>query len=428
MKIFDIMAERSITLLTILPGYGVLEEAKWITQKMREMGHEKVVLICYPDIKLKACIAIHDRTLGKHAIGGWRILPYESEEELISDALRLSQAMSFKASLAGLCRGGGKCTVWGDPMKGEKTVELMMKLAEAINILNGEYVTAEDMNVSARDILLMRTKTRFAVGLPSTFSDPETPAYKGSGDPSPVTALGIVHGMEAALDFLSGEVLRHKTVALQGVGHVGMPLAEYLYNKEVNVIACDTNPQRVSEFHRRFHQSSAPDWREYFKVVSAEDIYDQECDIFAPCTVGGVLNEKTIPRLKCKIVAGSANNVLCCDDCGKILFDRGILLAPDFVINAAGLINVDDELNHKGYNTMRVQDNIARIIPQNLKKIFFISRELKKPANEVAYALARARIRSKKHDQQLLKKELRIRGKTLSSLLDKAEEELGSSL
>lgn len=387
MGIFEKMAKTGLTKVVVYPDNSVIQEAAFATKIMKAEGHEKLVIIYYPDINLRAAIAIHDRTLGRQAIGGCRILNYSDEKEMLKDVLKLSKAMTYKAALAGLQRGGAKCVVWCDP-RTEKSRNLFLKLAEEIDELGGEYITGEDMNVDEKDILLMRTKTEHVSGLPETYRYGKC---RGSGDPSPVTARGIVYGVKACFKFLGLGPIEGKTVAIQGLGKVGHRLARFLYQEGAKLVACDINQMRINHFIEEFQEKPMREVRESARLVDPEDIFSQECDIFSPCAGGGALNKLTIPRLKCKIVAGSANNQLADPSCGKRLTERGILYAPDYVINAGGLINVDDEKNPDGYNELRVQEKLENIFC-NLMEVFWLAQKLHLSTSEVADILAQKKI------------------------------------
>lgn len=386
MSIFDKMLKLGLQRITVLPNNSGIPEAAWVSERMRREGHEKVVIIFRPDVNLRAAIAIHDRTLAQ-SLGGCRLLPYSNEKEMIEDVLRLSKAMTYKSAMADVARGGGKCVVWSHPK--DKNYAMLVALAEEINNLNGEYITGEDMNIDERDIYIMRNITPYAAGLPETYRDGR---FRGSGDPSPVTARGIVYGMKACLKFLEDGSLDGKVVAIQGLGKVGFRLARFLYQEGVRkIIACDINPQRLDHFREEFQSKTLLEFRSAARIVQPEEIFHQECDIFAPCAGGLALNQNTIPQLRCRIVAGAANNQLASSECGRQLMERGILYAPDYVINAGGLINVDDELHPEGYNEVRVQQKLERIF-HNLLRVFWYSRRLRMPTNEVADMLAEEKI------------------------------------
>lgn len=317
-------------------------------------------------------IFIHDRTLGP-ALGGLRVRPdYPSFEAFFEDGLLLSEAMSYKASLAGLDLGGGKAVIWANPQT-EKTDPLLKRIGLEIKKLRGDYITAEDMGTNTSDMEKIAAVTEYVAG--------RSAGSGGSGDPSLMTSLGILQGIKACLQFLCGNSsLSGRTFAVQGIGNCGFRVARHIHEAGGLLIISD---QREDMTKRASIEFGA-------KVVPTEEIYDQKCNVFVPCATGGILNEKTIPRLKCEIIAGSANNQLADEERdGKTLFDKGIVYAPDYAINAGGLINVAQERASGGYNelkarmkTMRIYDIILNILnqskEQNIPPYAIASREAKK--------------------------------------------------
>lgn len=304
-------------------------------------NHEQVVICSDPKVGLKAIIAIHNTTLGP-ALGGTRMWMYKNEQEALRDVLRLSRGMTYKAAVAGLNLGGGKAVLIGDPKK-HKTEALFRTYGRFVEGLGGRYITAEDVGIDVRDMEWVRMETKYVTGI--------SPALGGSGDPSPVTALGVFMGMRACAKKVYGsDSLASKKVAVQGAGHVSYYLVKYLVEAGAKVFVSDIFPEKLKRFVDDFN----------VEVVSADDIYKIDVDIFSPCALGGILNSATIPQLKCAIVAGSANNQI--DDeaiHGQMLINRSILYAPDYVINAGGLINVANEL--EGYNEQRAHEQASRI-------------------------------------------------------------------
>ncbi|MFM7218225.1 MAG: Glu/Leu/Phe/Val family dehydrogenase, partial [Bacteroidota bacterium] len=290
---------------------------------------------------LKAIIAIHDTTLGP-ALGGTRMWNYASEAEAINDVLRLSRGMTYKAAISGLALGGGKAVIIGDS-KTQKTPELFRKYGEFVETLGGRYITAEDVGTSTSDMEQVRTSTRHVTGLPESMG--------GGGDPSPVTAFGVYMGMKASAHELWGnDSLKGKKVMVQGVGHVGQNLVRLLSEEGATVMVSDIHADHVSMMESQFGATK----------ISPDRVYEQDVDIYAPCALGATLNAENISRLRCAIVAGAANNQLANEtEDGQALKDRGILWAPDFLINAGGLINVYSELN--GYNRNAAMDNARKI-------------------------------------------------------------------
>lgn len=291
---------------------------------INEQGHERVVYLSDKDTGLKAIVAIHDTTLGP-ALGGTRILNYESENDALVDVLRLSRGMTYKAAISGLNLGGGKAVIIGDPTK-IKTPELLRKYGEFINDLNGKYITSADVNSSPDDLEFVSQTTKYVVGLNDK-----------TGDPSPFTAFGVLQGIKASANFLWGSPsLAGKKVVVQGLGHVGTALVEYLLKEKAEIIVSDINEERV-------HAILALDAS--IKSIHPNYVVTYDADIYAPTALGGTVNEVTIPQFKYSIIAGGANNQLEDEDRdSQLLLDHGILFAPDFLINSGGLINVYQEL------------------------------------------------------------------------------------
>jgi leucine dehydrogenase len=323
-------------------GFPVFDE-------LARRDHEQVVFCRDEASGLRAVIGIHNTVLGP-ALGGCRMYPYKSEQEAVVDVLRLARGMTYKAAVAGLNLGGGKAVIIGDPKK-DKSERLFRALGRFIEGMGGRYITAEDAGTSMRDMEYMRMETNYVVGISRSLG--------GSGDPSPVTALGVFSGMRAAIEERFGKSsLAGMKVAVQGVGHVGYNLVGHLVRAGAKVLVADVDADSVKR--------TVADFR--VEGVAPDAIYDVDCDIFAPCAMGGIVNEKTIGRLKCSIIAGAANNQLGEEKTdGARLAQRGILYSPDFVINAGGLINVANEL--EGYNQERALDQ-AEGIYDILKAVF----------------------------------------------------------
>ncbi|SDX92315.1 Glu/Leu/Phe/Val dehydrogenase [Thermoactinomyces sp. DSM 45892] len=339
---------------------------------MEKYDYEQVVICQDKNSGLKAIIAIHDTTLGP-ALGGLRMWTYATEEEAMEDALRLARGMTYKAAAAGLNLGGGKTVLIGDPKK-DKSEELFRSLGRYIEGLNGRYITAEDVGTSVEDMDLIHLETKFVTGI--------SPAFGSSGNPSPVTAFGVYKGMKAAAkEAFGSDALDGLVVAVQGVGNVAYSMCEYLHKENVKLIVADINEENVQRAVNDFGAIR----------VSPEEIYDVECDIFAPCALGGIINDETIERLKCKVVAGSANNQLREDRHGDMLEARGMVYAPDYVINAGGLINVADEL--VGYNPERAMKKVEGIY-DNILRVFEIAKRDGIPSYQAADRMAEERIAS----------------------------------
>src|SRR5690554_1426383 len=319
----------------------ISEDLNPVIEKMAINEHEQVVF-CYDKASgLKAIIAIHNTTLGP-SLGGTRMWQYENETEALNDVLRLSRGMTFKAAISGLNLGGGKAVIIGDSSK-DKSEALFRRFGKFVESLSGKYITAEDVGISTKDMEYVSMETKHVSGLPSSLG--------GSGDPSPVTAYGVYMGMKAtAKEQFGSNDLKGKRVVVQGVGNVGEALVKHLTEDGAHVTISDINAKRVAEVSKKYNTA----------VVEGDAIYDIDVDVYAPCALGGVLNDDTIPRLKCKIIAGAANNQLADENKhGEMLLDRGILCAPDFLINAGGLINVYREV--KGISQERAMELTSNI-------------------------------------------------------------------
>lgn len=340
-----------------------------VFEYMKKYDYEQVVLCHDKASGLKAIIAIHDTTLGP-ALGGTRMWTYASEDDAILDALRLSRGMTYKAAAAGLNLGGGKTVIIGDPRK-DKSEALFRAFGRYVESLNGRYITAEDVGTSVQDMEYVRMETRWVTGVAS-----------GSGDPSPMTAFGVWKGMKAAAKEKFGtDSLSGMTVAVQGLGHVGYYLCKYLADEGAKLVVTDIFPERVEKVVQEFGA----------RAVEPEAIYGVEAEIFAPCALGAVVNDETLPQFKFQIIAGAANNVLKEERHGDELEAKGILYAPDFVINAGGLINVADEL--EGYNRERAIQKIAGIY-DNILRVFAIAKRDNIPTYKAAEVMAEERIRT----------------------------------
>lgn len=324
-------------------------------------------------VGLKGIICLHDLTLGP-ALGGIRIQPYPDFAAALNDVQRLASGMTYKSAVASCSWGGGKSVIIADPK--QKTEELLLSFGRAIERLQGIYIGAEDSGTSPADILVMNAETRYLVGLPHE---------KSSGNPSGFTAWGVFRGIQAALQEVYGsDSVRGKTVAIQGTGSVGSFLADYLFWNGAHLILTDVNRERAQELARKYGA----------KFCEPEEIYSQECDVLAPCAFGGGINERTIPMLRCKIIAGAANNQLLTAEDGETLRRKGILYAPDFVINAGGLINVTEELMPEGYCPFRSRAKVDALYDQ-LMKIFALAKESKISTHAAAKQLGDALLAEK---------------------------------
>lgn len=341
-------------------------------EKMYSMGHEQVVYFSDKSCGLKAIIAIHDTTLGP-ALGGTRLWNYANEEEALIDVLRLSKGMTYKAAVSGLNLGGGKAVIIADPKN--KSEALFRSFGRLIESLNGRYITAEDVNTSVDDIEHIFAETNYVTGVAQQ--------YGGSGNPSPYTALGVFRGIEASAQKAYGSRnLKGKTVAIQGVGSVGFELAKLLNEVGANLVYTDINEKGIQKMKESFSNA---------KFVSGTEIFTTACDVYAPCALGASVNDETISMLKCKIIAGAANNQLKEDRHGQIVREKGIIYAPDYLINAGGLMNVSIEF--EGWADSKSRRMIDTIYDKTLE-VFRISDEQNIPVNKAADVMAENRIQS----------------------------------
>lgn len=351
---------------------------------MEKYDYEQLILCQDKASGLKAIIAIHDTTLGP-ALGGSRMWTYNHESEAIEDALRLARGMTYKAAAAGLNLGGGKTVIIGDPKK-DKNEAMFRALGRYIQSLNGRYITAEDVGTTVADMDLIHEETDYVTGI--------SPAFGSSGNPSPVTAYGVYVGMKAtAKQAFGSDSLEGKTIAIQGVGNVSYNLCRYLHEEGAKLIVTDINKESVKRAVDEFGA----------KAVEVNEIYAVDCDIFSPNALGAVINDETIPQIKARVIAGAANNVLREERHGDLIHELGFYYAPDYVINAGGLINVADEL--LGYNRERALKKVEGIY-QNIEKVFEISQRDKIPTYKAADRMAEERIELMKNSRSnFLRKE-----------------------
>ncbi|OZM57607.1 leucine dehydrogenase [Lottiidibacillus patelloidae] len=337
---------------------------------METYDYEQVVVCQDKESGLKAIIAIHDTTLGP-ALGGTRMWTYESEAAAFEDALRLAKGMTYKNAAAGLNLGGGKTVIIGDPRK-DKNEALFRAFGRYIQGLNGRYITAEDVGTTVADMDLIHEETQYVTGV--------SPAFGSSGNPSPVTAFGVYRGMKAAAKEAFGtDSLEGKVIAVQGVGNVAYNLCRHLHEEGAKLIVTDINKEAVNRAVEEFGA----------KAVDINDIYSVDCDIYAPCALGATVNDDTIPQLKAKVIAGAANNQLKDTKHGDLIHEMGIVYAPDYVINAGGVINVADELY--GYNAERAMKKVE-LIYDNVAKVIEISKRDGIPTYVAADRMAEERI------------------------------------
>ena len=336
------------------------------------LGHEQVVFCHDEPTGLKAIIGIHSTVLGP-SLGGTRMWNYATEEEAVIDVLRLSRGMTYKAAISGLNLGGGKAVIIGDPAQ-LKNEAFLRRFGKFVNSLGGKYITAEDMNMKTSDMEYIGMETNHVTGLPVEMG--------GSGDPSPVTAYGTYMGMKAAAKKAFGsDSLNGKRISVQGTGQVGMYLIDYLVKEGADVFMTDINEQRLANIAKNTGA----------KVVGLDEIYDLDVDIYAPCAMGATINDDTISRLKCQVIAGAANNQLK-DEVrhGNMLIDRSIIYAPDFVINAGGIINISSEL--KGAYNKELAYAWTEKIFDTCTNILNKAEDENIPSQEAAMLLAEKRI------------------------------------
>jgi leucine dehydrogenase len=341
-----------------------------VFESIGNMGHEEVVYCHNKDAGLKAIIAIHNTVLGP-ALGGLRMWPYKTEQEALNDVLRLSRGMTFKAAVSGLNLGGGKAVIIGDPSK-DKSEALFRALGRFINSLNGRYITAEDVGIDVNDMEYILKETEYVTGVHQV--------HGGSGDPSPFTAFGTLQGIMASLNARFGdEDVSKYSFAVQGVGHVGFELVKLLRAEGAKVFVTDINKAQVARCVEEYG----------CEAVGSDEIYDVPADVYSPCALGGTVNHDTIERFKFKIVCGAANNQLATDDCGDELERRGIIYAPDYAVNAGGLMNVSIEL--EGYDEERSR-RMMRTIYYNVGRIFQIAKRDGIPTWKAADRMAEERV------------------------------------
>jgi leucine dehydrogenase len=332
--------------------------------------HEEVIFCHNKKAGLRAIIAIHNTTLGP-ALGGTRMWNYASEEDALVDVLRLSKGMTYKAAAAGLNLGGGKAVIIGDS-KTQKTEAMFRAFGTYVNSLQGKYITAEDVGTTVKDMEYVFMETPFVTGIPVAFG--------GSGDPSPYTAHGTLMGIKAVVKEKYGsDTLQGVKVAVQGLGNVGSNLVDFLVKEGAVVSIADIDQDKVKQISEKHN----------LKVEDPNGIITSDCDVFAPCALGAVINDQTIGQLKCKMIAGGANNILAESKHGDQLMELDILYAPDYVVNAGGLMNVFVEL--EGYSSDRAFEKTTQVF-DNLLHVFKIAKDENIPTHKAADRLAERRI------------------------------------
>lgn len=340
-------------------------------------NHEQIVFCNDKDTGLKAIIGIHNTVLGP-ALGGTRMWKYENEWEALNDVLRLSRGMTYKSAISGLNLGGGKAVIIGDS-KIDKTPEMITKFGEYVNSLSGRYITAEDVGTTTEDMDRINDVTKFVTGI--------SESRGGSGNPSPVTAYGVYMGMKAAAKQKFGsDNLSGKKIMVQGIGHVGETLVKYLTEEGAVVQIADLSQSRMEEVAKKYNAT----------IFTGSDLYSADVDIYAPCALGATVNDETIYKIKAKVIAGAANNQLANEVIhGKILQERGILYAPDFLINAGGIINVYGEIvKYDKAEAMRRTENIYN----TTLDIFHLAETSGLTTYQAALAMAEKRIEDRKKE------------------------------
>lgn len=344
-----------------------------VLEPMTVFDHEQVVFCQDNATGLKAIIAIHNTILGP-ALGGTRMWPYKNELEALNDVLRLSRGMTYKAAITGLNLGGGKAVIIGDSYT-QKSEALFRRFGKFVDSLGGKYITAEDVGISPKDIEWIGMETQYVTGKPESLG--------GSGDPSPVTAYGVYMGIKASMKKLTGnDRLEGKKIAVQGVGHVGKHLVELLHKEKAHIWISDIREEKLQELTKQYKVN----------VVKEDAIYDLDVDVYAPCALGATINDDTLPRFKCAIIAGSANNQLANEKVhGEAIMKKGILYAPDFLINAGGLINVYSEI--AGYGKEKAMEMAENIYNTTLQ-LFEKAEKENSPTYMAANQMAEERIKA----------------------------------
>lgn len=344
-----------------------MDNKKLILHEIQVKDYEQVVEVVNEEVHLHGIIAIHSTWLGP-ACGGIRAYPYSSFDAAMTDALRLAKGMTYKSAVAHAGTGGGKSVIIVDE-EHPKSKEMLLAFAEAINSFEGRYFCGEDMGITLDDLATMHQVTPYIVGLTIPGS---------SGDPSRFTARGGVRGIQAVCQKLWGNPsVQGKRIAIQGLGSVGMKLMQMLFWEGAELIVTDINPILVEEAVNYWGATS----------VSSEQIFQIDCDIFSPCAIGGIVNAKTIPQLKCRAIAGIANNQLLTDEDGEMLIKKNILYAPDFVINAGGLINISSEIGREGYHPALARNRVDHLY-EVLLSIFEQAEKSGKSTHQIALEMA----------------------------------------
>lgn len=365
--------------MTITTNLKELQKADPVFGQISFNDHEQIVFCHDKDTGLKAIIGIHNTVLGP-ALGGTRMWNYDNEWEALNDVLRLSRGMTYKSAISGLNLGGGKAVIIGNA-KTDKTPEMIKKFGEFVHSLSGRYITAEDVGTTTPDMDLIRDITPYVTGI--------SESKGGSGNPSPVTGFGVYMGLKAAANFQFGtEKLEGKKIMVQGIGHVGETLVSYLTKEGAIVQIADINEERLQEVSTKYGAT----------IYRGNDLYAEEVDIYSPCALGATINDQTVNKIKAKVIAGAANNQLADENIhGQILKDRGIVYAPDFLINAGGIINVYGEIADYGKEeALKRTENIFNTTLETLN----FAQENNITSYQAAFSVAQQRIDAKKAEQK----------------------------
>ena len=365
--------------MTITTDPIELQKAAPVFGQVSFNDHEQIVFCHDKDTGLKAIIGIHNTVLGP-ALGGTRMWKYNNEWEALNDVLRLSRGMTYKSAISGLNLGGGKAVIIGDS-RADKTPEMIAKFGEFVHSLSGKYITAEDVGTTTPDMDLIREITPHVTGI--------SESKGGSGNPSPVTGFGVFMGLKAANNFAFGsDNLQGKKVMVQGIGHVGETLVSYLVKEGALVQIADINEEKLQEVASKYGAS----------IYRGNDLYSEEVDIYAPCALGATINDETVHKIKAKVIAGAANNQLANEVVhGQILKDRGIVYAPDFLINAGGIINVYGEI--VGYGKEEALKRTENIYNTTLQTLNF-AKQNDITTHQAAFSVAQQRIDAKKAERK----------------------------
>lgn len=340
-----------------------------VFDKIRDDNYEQIIFCNDTKVGLKAIIAIHSSALGP-ATGGCRMWNYRSEDEALTDVLRLSKGMTYKAAISNLSLGGGKSIIMGD--LSQKSPELLRRYGDFIESLKGLYITAKDVGIDSNDLKIVKSRTPHILGIAGESGS--------SGDPSPVTAWGVYNGMKACAEKAFGSSkLSGLKIALQGLGAVNFYLAKHLHQEGAKLIGCDINKDAVDRAQKELGM----------EIINPDQIYETACDIFSPGALGAILNGQTIGKLKCKVIAGGANNQLATEQDGEELVRRGLIYAPDYAINAGGLINISHERG--GYDRDKSWNQVAKIY-DTIKMILDRAEAERLPTNVVANRIAEERV------------------------------------